>query len=74
MKITGTKSDIDVEYNGKTARFDGELGIKGFYAISNSMRWLPPHDKQAVTLADRMEIIKAVRKESQGRDFQIYFN
>ena len=74
MKITGTRSDIDVEYNGRTARFDGELGMKGFYAIANSMRWLPPYDKQMVTLEERKEVIAAVRKESEGREFQIYFD
>lgn len=73
MKITGTRSYIDVEHNGKTARFGGELGMKGFYAIANSMKWLPPHEHLPVTETERDTWVKAVLKESEGREFQIYF-
>ena len=73
MKITGTRGDIDVEYNGKTARFDGELGMKGFYAISKSMRWLPPYDHLIVTEEEIDALVAAVLKESEGREFQIFF-
>jgi hypothetical protein len=73
MKITGTRKYIDVEYNGKTARFGGELGMKGFYAIANSMKWLSPHEHLLVTETERATLVKAVLKESEGREFQIYF-
>ena len=74
MKITGTRDHIRVVIDDRIAWFDGELGIDGFYAIANSMRWLPPYDKQMVTLEERKEVIAAVRKESEGREFQIYFD
>lgn len=73
MKITGTNIYMDVEHDGKTARFDGELGMHGFYAIGQTMRWLPPHDEQPVTLAERETWIAAVLKESDGKEFQIRF-
>lgn len=73
MKITGTRSYIDVEYNGRTARIGGELGMNGFYAIESSMRWLPPHEHLPVTEVERNALVKAVLRESEGREFQIYF-
>ena len=73
MKIIGTRGDIDVEYNGKVARFDGELGMKGFYAIAKTIRWLPPHEHLVVTEEERNALVTAVLKESEGREFQIFF-
>jgi hypothetical protein len=73
MKITGTRGNIDVEYEGKIARFDGELGMKGFYAITNTMRWLPPHNYIIITEEERNVLIKAVLEESEGKEFQIFF-
>lgn len=60
VKITGTRSYIDVEYNGRTARIGGELGVNGFYAIADSMRWLPPHEHLLVTDAERNVLVKAI--------------
>ena len=73
MKITGTRGNIDVECYGKIARFDGELGMKGFYAVAQTMRWLPPHDNITVTDEERSALVKAILKESEGREFQIFF-
>ena len=74
MKITGTRGDIDVEYNGRTAQFDGELGMHGFYAIRNSMRWLPPYDHLTVTTKDQDEFVAAILNESKGKEFQVFFD
>ena len=73
MKITGTRSYINVEHNGKTARFGGELGTDGFYAITKTMRWLPPHENLSVTEEDKNNFVEAVLKESEGREFLIFF-
>lgn len=73
MKITGTKSYINVEHNGRIARFGGELGMHGFYAIVESMKWLPPYEHLPVATEERNALVKAILKESEGKDFQIYF-
>lgn len=73
MKITGTRSYMDVEYNGKTARFKGELTLNGFYAIKESIHWQPPFDTVAVSKEEKNEIINAVLKESEKKEFKIYF-
>jgi len=73
MRITGTRGNIDVEYGERVARFDGELGKKGFYAIEKTMRWLPPNDHIIVSEEEKAALVKAVLKESEGKDFKIYF-
>ena len=63
MKITGTRSYIDVEIGKRTARFSGELGINGFYAAKNSIHWLSPHESQPITAEECNQIVeKMVRK------------
>jgi hypothetical protein len=73
MKITGTKCYIDVEHNGKTARFGGELGIDGFYAIYDTLRWLLPKENVSVTDDERNKLIKAVIADRKGKEVQIFF-
>ncbi len=48
MKITGTRGYIDIEYDGKTARFSGDMCIDGFAAIANTMKWLSPYENLQV--------------------------
>lgn len=73
MKITGTRSYIDVEYNGKTARFSGELSIDGFAAIVSTMKWLPPDDKQPVTETERISLMKTVIEELKNNKNKVFF-
>ena len=41
MKITGTKSYIQIEEeNGNVARFDGEACLGEFYAYASPVRWV----------------------------------
>ena len=41
MKITGTKSYIQIEEeNGNIARFDGEACLGEFYAYASPVRWV----------------------------------
>jgi hypothetical protein len=49
MKITGTKCYVDIEHNGKVARFWGDLCLHGFSAIANTMEWLPPDENNPVS-------------------------
>ncbi len=74
MKITGTRSYIDVETDGKVVRFSGELGINGFYATKNSAHWLPPHDQQPITNKECDQIVEKVKEKSVGKNFQVFFD
>ena len=40
LKVSGTKSYIEVEYKGQIARFGGDLCIDGFAAIASSVSWV----------------------------------
>ena len=73
MKIIGERHYIDIEHNGKTARFTGELCMNGFAAIASSMKWLPPHDNQAATDYERISLMKAVVKELKNNSNKVFF-
>lgn len=64
---------MDVEYNGKIARFKGELTLSGFYAIKESIHWQPPFDTNVVSEKEKNEIVNAVLKENKEKEFKIYF-
>ncbi|MCL2083436.1 MAG: Imm74 family immunity protein [Oscillospiraceae bacterium] len=73
MEITGTKCYINIKHNGKTARFGGELGIDGFYAIRDSMHWLPPHDSARVTNEEKDNLVADVLEEVEGYKDKVFF-
>jgi hypothetical protein len=63
MKIVcSSKGTVDIEYDGKVARFSGELGIVGFKAIANSMKWLSPKNNSPVSHAERKKWIDAINE------------
>ena len=72
MKITGTRSSIDVEIGERTARFSGELGINGFYAVKNSIHWLSPHESKPITAEECNQIVEKIKEKSVGKEFQIF--
>ncbi len=68
MKITGTKSYIQVEDdNGNIARFDGEVCFNNFYAMADSICWLKHQGE--VTDEDRVQLI--YKATQYGRDYDI---
>lgn len=71
INISGTKAYVDVEDGGRTARFAGELGIDGFYAIKSTMRWLD--QQKAPTRAEVEEIIAKVAEEVEKSPNKAYF-
>ena len=73
MKITGTRGYIDIENDGKVARFSGDLCIDGFAAIACTMKWLPPHDNLPVTEEERLSLMRAVREEVKDNKYKVFF-
>ena len=73
MKITGARSYINIEYNGKVAQFYGELCIDGFAAIADTMKWLPPYEKDPVTEKERLALMQAVREELKDNKYKVFF-
>ena len=73
MRITGTRGYIDVEYNGRTARFSGDMCIDGFAAIENSIKWIPPHESLPVTEKDLSLVMNAVREEVKNNKYKVFF-
>ena len=73
MKITGTRGYIDIEHDGKTARFSGDMCIDGFAAIASTMKWLSPHENLLVTTEERLKLMKSVRKEVKDNKYKVFF-
>ena len=65
MKITGTRSYIDVEIDGKSIRISGELTTTPvFFANADSIQnWNPPNDSQPITDGERAQLIKIIVEE-----------
>lgn len=73
MKMTGTRGYIDIEHDGKTARFSGDMCIDGFAAIMSSMRWLPPYENVPVTEKECLSLMRAVREEVKNSKYKVFF-
>jgi hypothetical protein len=73
MRFEMTKGYIDIEHNGKTARFWGDMRFYGFSAIANTMEWLPPHDGETVTDDERVALIREVKKHFRWRKYRVTF-
>ena len=75
MKITGTRSYILVEYDHRTLKIEGELTLTpAFYAVSNSIKnWEPPHEKDAITEAEKKEIILRILNNNIESQLKVYF-
>ncbi len=77
MKITGTRSHIRVEIEGKVILINGELTTTpAFYAdIKSIKKWESPYDKEKITEEEKAELIKKITEESQkeGR-IKVYFD
>ena len=73
MKITGTKGYIDIEHNGKTARFSGDMCIDGFAAIASTMKWISLNERFPVTEQERLDLMRAVREEVKNNQYKVFF-
>ena len=74
MKITGTRSYIKVEINGKTVKIEGEKIIGGFIAFKNTIRnWEPPYENEVIDENVKQEIMKRVTDETKNSHLEINF-
>lgn len=73
MKITGTRTYIDVEDEGRVIRIQGEMIIGGFVAHKKSMtKWKVP-ENEPVTEEEKTTIIDKVTKKTHGSHMVITF-
>ncbi|MBM6947725.1 hypothetical protein [Mordavella massiliensis] len=72
MKITGTKSYIQIEEeNGNIARFDGEACLGEFYAYASSIRWV--RHRGEATDGDRIDLIYRATRYGKETDTRVLF-
>lgn len=73
MKITGTRTYIDVEDEGRVIRIQGEMIVGGFVAYKRSMtKWKVP-ENEPVTEEEKINIIDKVIKKTNGSHMVITF-
>lgn len=67
MKITGTRSYIIVETEGKSLKIEGELTTTpAFYADKDSIKnWESPHDDIRISEDEKMSLIKKIVQEGK---------
>ncbi len=74
IKITcSSRSTVDVKYEGRTARFNGDLGMIGFRALADSMQWVTPQTSTPASEAERQAVIQAVKQFYGKKKDRIYF-
>ena len=73
MKITGKKGYVDIEYNGKTARFWGDMCLHGFSALASTMEWMSPTPTTEVDPSEKASLIKDVKSFCKRQPFKITF-
>ena len=76
MKLSGTRSYIEVEINDKILRISGELTTTpAFYADSNSIKhWEPPFENILISESEKEELIKTILEETKNAEVKIYFD
>jgi hypothetical protein len=76
MKITGTRSTVTIEENGKKLILSGELTTEpAFYADRDSMQyWLTEKGNVSITEDEKTELILRITEESRKRNFPINFD
>ncbi|BCN32373.1 Imm74 family immunity protein [Anaeromicropila herbilytica] len=73
IKITGTRSYIDVEVDGKEVRIQGEMIVGGFVAYKKSMvKWNSPKD-ELIDDETKQYIIKKVVEKTKDSHMVIVF-
>lgn len=74
MKITGTRSYINVELDGKTVKIEGEMLIGGFVAYKDTIKnWETPYEQIPITDEEKEDIIKRVIDYTKNSHFVVEF-
>ncbi|MGL5258016.1 MAG: Imm74 family immunity protein [Proteocatella sp.] len=74
MKITGTRSYIKVEIEGKVVEIKGELLVGSFIAYKDTIEsWEPPYELEKIDDVMKQKIIKMVINKTKDAYLVITF-
>lgn len=74
MKITGTRSYIKVEIEGKVVEIKGELLVGSFIAYKDTIKnWNPPYESEEIDDAMKQKIIEMVVNKTKKSHLVITF-
>jgi hypothetical protein len=75
MKITGTRSTVTIEENGKKLTLQGELTTEpSFYADRDSIQyWVTEKGNVSITEEEKLDLISRITEEGRKNNFPIHF-
>ncbi|MBQ1371702.1 MAG: hypothetical protein IIY70_02105 [Oscillospiraceae bacterium] len=73
MKFIITKGFVEIVFEGRTARFSGEVSGNGFAANANSMEWVTPEESAQPTDHEKAALITAAQKHFRWKRCKIFF-
>ncbi len=73
MKITGKRSYIKVELDGKVVKIDGEMVVGGFVASKNSITYWEVPENNEIDEETKKNIIEKVVQETKDSHLVITF-
>ncbi|QKJ85718.1 hypothetical protein PMPD1_0746 [Paramixta manurensis] len=74
MKITGTRSYIVLDENGRKIKVKGEMIVGGFIAdVSSMKKFEPPYENEVLTEGIKRDYIDKTIKKTTGTHMVITF-
>ena len=64
---------MDVERDGRIARFYGEHGSGSFLVDPKTMRWLSPAEEEPITQEILEDWVDAIKKYYKKEKFRVFF-
>jgi hypothetical protein len=73
--IYSSKETVDIERNGKVARFSGDFGLESFRVFASTMKWLSPKAGRGrlVSIAEREEWVEAINEHFANVKDRVFF-
>lgn len=66
IKITGTRSYIKIEIDGKVVKIEAEKIVEGFVNFKNTItNWEPPYENEVIDDKMKKEIVDKVINETK---------
>ena len=73
MKFIITQGFVEIVFQGRTARFSGDVSGNGFAAKVDSMEWVTQEDGAKPTSREKAELITAAQKHFRWKRCKIFF-
>lgn len=73
MKVSGTRSPVYFDMDGRIIKAEGEMIVGGFVAYTRTMKFEPPYENKPVTKGIRQKYIDEALRETRGSCLNLEF-